>query len=102
MIRRPGARLVEGLVSGPRASAVNYELALEQWLVYGETLLEHGWETIEIEPADHCPDAVFVEDTVVVYRNVAVLTRPGAEARRPEVPATRACSKPSWLDRFSP
>jgi dimethylargininase len=28
---------------------------------------------------------VFVEDTVVVFRNVAVLTRPGADARRLEV-----------------
>jgi dimethylargininase len=27
---------------------------------------------------------VFVEDTVVLFRSVAVITRPGAESRRPE------------------
>ena len=36
-------------------------------------------------PADDCPDAVFVEDTVVMFRNVAVITRPGADARKPEI-----------------
>ena len=39
-------------------------------------------------PADDCPDAVFVEDTVVMYGDLAVLTRPGAEQRRPETAAT--------------
>ncbi len=37
-----------------------------------------------MEPADDCPDAVFVEDAVVVYRNVALIARPGAESRRGE------------------
>jgi dimethylargininase len=36
------------------------------------------------EPADDLPDAPFVEDTVVVAGQVAVLTRPGAPERRPE------------------
>ena len=36
-------------------------------------------------PADECPDGVFIEDTVVMFRNVAVLSRPGADSRRPEV-----------------
>lgn len=87
LIRKPGPRLAEGLVSHIERTPINYELALEQWLAYGEVLLEYGWETIEVEPADGCPDAVFVEDTVVVYRNVAVIARPGAESRRPETAA---------------
>jgi dimethylargininase len=36
-------------------------------------------------PADECPDAVFIEDAVVMFRGLAVLTRPGAESRRGEV-----------------
>ena len=31
-----------------------------------------------------CPDAVFVEDTVVVYGDLAVISRPGADERKPE------------------
>ena len=38
-------------------------------------------------PADDCPDAVFIEDTVVVVDGLAVIARPGAAARRPETTA---------------
>ena len=43
----------------------------------------------ERERDDH-PDSVFVEDTVVVCDGLAVLTRPGAPARRGEVAGTAA------------
>ena len=35
--------------------------------------------------ADRHPDGVFVEDAVVIFDDLAVLTRPGAESRRGEV-----------------
>ncbi len=87
LIRRPSPRLAEGLVTHIERTPVDAELALEQWQTYAETLREHDWETIETEPADDCPDSVFVEDTVVVFRNVALIARPGAESRRPETTA---------------
>ena len=31
-------------------------------------LLRRRWETTEVTPADDCPDSVFVEDTMVVYK----------------------------------
>ena len=43
-----------------------------------------------MEPADDCPDAVFVEDTAVVYGDLAVITRPGADERKPETDRHRA------------
>ena len=87
LIRRPSPRLAEGLVTHIERTPVDAALALEQWQTYTETLREHGWETVETEPADDCPDGVFVEDTVVVFRNVALIARPGAESRRPETAA---------------
>jgi dimethylargininase len=87
LIRRPGPRLADGLVTHIERAAVDTELAVEQWEAYGEALRAHGWETVEVEPADDCPDAVFVEDTVVMYRNVALISRPGAESRRAETAA---------------
>ncbi|GAA1008907.1 N(G),N(G)-dimethylarginine dimethylaminohydrolase [Streptomyces sp. F-3] len=84
LVRRPGPRLAEGLVTHIEREKVDVDLALRQWEAYVAALRSHGWETIEVEPADDCPDAVFVEDTVVVYRNVALITRPGAESRRGE------------------
>ncbi|MFE6332332.1 dimethylargininase [Streptomyces sp. NPDC057806] len=84
LVRRPGPRLAEGLVTHIEREQVDVGRATEQWEAYTEALRAHGWETVEVDPADDCPDAVFVEDTVVMYRNVALITRPGAEARRAE------------------
>ncbi|MBM7090383.1 dimethylargininase [Streptomyces sp. NPDC012461] len=86
LVRRPGPRLAEGLVTHIEREAVDTGLAVEQWEAYTEALRAHGWETVEVDPADDCPDAVFVEDTVVMYRNVALIARPGAESRRAETP----------------
>ncbi|RZU23506.1 dimethylargininase [Streptomyces sp. BK239] len=84
LIRRPSPRLAEGLVTHLEREAVDVGLALKQWEGYVEALRTHGWETVEVDPADNCPDSVFVEDAVVMYRNVALITRPGAESRREE------------------
>jgi dimethylargininase len=88
LVRRPGPRLPEGLVSHPIGAAVDVELAGRQWQAYVDALRGEGWKIVEVPPADDCPDAVFVEDTVVVYGNLAVLTRPGADERKPEVAGT--------------
>ncbi|MEU4797767.1 dimethylargininase [Streptomyces sp. NPDC023327] len=84
LIRRPGPRLAEGLLTHLERTPVDVELALRQWEGYVAALHAHGWQTLEVAPADGCPDAVFVEDAVVVFRNVALIARPGAEARRGE------------------
>jgi dimethylargininase len=68
-------------------SPVDMALAMEQWRGYVAALEAHGWVTVEVPGAPDCPDAVFVEDTMVVFRDVAVLARPGADSRRPEVAA---------------
>ncbi|MBC9724298.1 dimethylargininase [Streptomyces sp. TRM68367] len=84
LVRRPSPRLAEGLVTHIEREKVDVDLAVEQWEEYTEALLAHGWETIEVDRADDCPDSVFVEDAVVVYKNVALITRPGAPSRRDE------------------
>ncbi len=85
LVRRPSPRLAEGLVTHIERTPVDLELALRQWQVYVDTLRDVGWEVVEVPPALDCPDSVFVEDTVLMYRNVAVICRPGADERTPEV-----------------
>ncbi|MEQ1785772.1 MAG: dimethylargininase [Acidimicrobiales bacterium] len=85
LVRRPGPRLSEGIVTHLDRAPVDGARALEQWQSYCGSLRAAGWTLVEVPPADDCPDAVFVEDTVVLYRNVAVITRPGADSRLPEV-----------------
>ena len=89
-VRRPGPRLPEGLVRHAIGSPVDVDLAERQWRSYVDAMRGEGWEIIEVAPADDCPDAVFVEDTVVVYGDLAVITRPGADERKPEVAGTEA------------
>lgn len=84
LVRRPGPRLAEGLVTHVEREDVDVDRALAQWEAYCTALREHGWETVEVAPAEDCPDSVFVEDTVVMYRNVALIARSGAESRRTE------------------
>jgi len=90
LVRRPGPRLDDGLLTHLERVPVDLELAQRQWEAYVEALRAEGWETIEVPAADDCPDAVFVEDTVVVLGDLAVISRPGADERKPETAATEA------------
>lgn len=86
LVRRPSPRLAEGIVTHLERTAVDVDLAGEQWERYVAAMNGHGWETIEVEQAKDCPDSVFVEDTMVVYDRTAVIARPGADSRKPETP----------------
>lgn len=85
LVRRPSPRLAAGLVSHVIRQPVDVERAEREWRDYVNALSASGWEPIEVPPADDCPDSVFVEDTVVMFGEFAVVTRPGAPSRRPEI-----------------
>ena len=85
LIRRPSSRLAEGIVTHISRTPVDVELARSQHAAYADALAVSGWAIQQAPAADDCPDSVFVEDTVVVCEDLAVLTRPGAAVRRPEV-----------------
>jgi dimethylargininase len=87
LVRRPSPRLAEGIVTHLRREAIDEPLASEQWTNYVDALRATAWDVVEVPPADDCPDSVFVEDTMVVYKNVAIIARPGADARKPETTA---------------
>lgn len=88
LVRRPGPLLAEGLLTHLDRAPVDEHLALRQWQDYVATLAAEGWDPVQVPPVDEAPDAVFVEDTVVVYGDLAVITRPGAAVRRPETEGT--------------
>jgi dimethylargininase len=87
LIRRPIPRIAEGIVTHLERQPVDAGLALRQWDGYVGAMESAGWETIEVPGGQDFPDGVFIEDTMVVYRDVAVIARPGAEVRRAEVEA---------------
>jgi len=89
-VRRPSPRLGEGIVTYLERQPVDIGMAHAQWSAYVEALEDAGWETVEAPPADESPDGVFVEDAVVVYDHVAVVARPGIDARRSETVGVEA------------
>ncbi|MDE3054433.1 MAG: dimethylargininase [Gemmatimonadota bacterium] len=66
---------------------IDVERARQQHAEYEEALRTAGCAVERLEGSDQLPDAVFVEDTAVVLDEIAVVTRPGAAARRAELPA---------------
>ena len=84
IVRPPGANFKGCLSSHPLHHTLNLELALEQHKTYRRTLVDLGLDLIELKPDDVYPDACFVEDTVVVHENRAIITRMAKESRRGE------------------
>jgi dimethylargininase len=85
LVRAPSSRLAEGIVTHLRRTAVDVALAQVQHVAYADALAACGWIIAQAPAAEDCPDSVFIEDTVVVCEDLAVLARPGASARRAEV-----------------
>lgn len=88
LVRRPSPRLADGLLTHLERTAIDLELADRQWQDYVQSLRTAGWTTAEVPAADAYPDSVFVEDTVVMFGDTAVITRPGAEQRVGETAGT--------------
>jgi dimethylargininase len=90
LVRPPGPRLAEGIVTHLARQPVDVAAAREQHAGYVAALAANGWRPRPVPAADEHPDAVFVEVTVIVVDDLAVLTRPGAPVRRGEVTAVEA------------
>lgn len=68
---------------------IDVDIARNQHDRYESALRAAGADVRRLPDRDDLPDAVFVEDTAVVFDEVAVLTRPGMESRRAEVDSVR-------------
>jgi dimethylargininase len=98
LVRAPSSRLAEGLVTHIERVQVDLDLARVQHQAYVAAVSAAGWRLHEVPPADDCPDSVFIEDTVVVCDDLAVLTRPGAPQRRAEVAGTESAVRAIGLE----
>src|SRR5215216_4768276 len=63
---------------------IDLDSARAQHHNYVAVLQELGCNVIELPPEADLPDSVFVEDTAFILPEVAVITRPGADSRKPE------------------
>ncbi|MEO3868385.1 dimethylargininase [Nonomuraea sp. B12E4] len=90
LLRKPGPHVSGGIVTHIEREPVDPVRALAQHDAYAAALAESGWRPVYASAADELPDAPFVEDAAVVSGRLAVLTRPGAPERRPEVESVAA------------
>ena len=98
LVRRPSPRLESGELTHLDRVPVDPALALEQWHGYVDAFRRRGWVVTEVAPADEHADGVFVEDAVVVFGDLAVLTSPGAASRRGELVSVAAALEPLELE----
>src|SRR5258706_1990477 len=63
---------------------IDLKIAQRQHKEYVKALSQLGCQLIELPEEPNLPDSVFVEDTAFILPEVAVITRPGADSRKPE------------------
>ena len=108
LVRDVAASLADCELSFVDRAPIDVALAQRQHAAYAAALAGLGCRVVALPAlADH-PDAVFVEDTALVFDELAVATRPGAASRRGEVDSVatalsawrplRAIEAPGTLD----
>jgi dimethylargininase len=73
---------------------IDVNMARAQHRQYEARLVELGCEIHHLPAEPELPDSVFVEDTAIVLDELAVITRPGADTRRPETEAVTKALQP--------
>ena len=61
---------------------------------YVQAIKEFGFSVLELPAEPDLPDSVFVEDTAIVLQEVALITKPGADSRKPETKSITEALRP--------
>jgi dimethylargininase len=88
--RQVSPRLADCELTFIESRPIDLDVARAQHDGYVRTLAGLGCEVLELPAEPDLPDSVFVEDTAVVLPEVAVITRPGADSRKPETDSIAA------------
>ncbi|BCS96149.1 hydrolase [Desulfoluna limicola] len=83
IVRKPCKNFAKGITT-QTLGAPDYDTMVAQHAAYADALKELGLAVEMLEAEEAYPDAHFVEDTAVVFPEAAVITNPGADARKGE------------------
>lgn len=83
LARRPSENFADGLTTAELGQP-DFEKAMQQYAMYLDTLRGFGLDVTVLEADSQFPDGCFVEDPLVILRDMAFVCRSGAEARRGE------------------
>lgn len=82
--RKVSPRFNECEITHIERTPINVNIACQQHDAYVHLLGELGCQVIELPEEPNLPDSVFVEDVAFILPEAAVITRPGADSRKPE------------------
>jgi dimethylargininase len=82
--REVSPRFDECEITHIERTPIDLNVARAQHRAYVNALGQLGCEVTELPAEADLPDSVFVEDTAFIVPEVAVITRPGADSRKPE------------------
>ncbi len=85
LTRAVSSRINECELTFIERQTIDVERAVRQHKNYQQLLKSLGLTVIELPAYDRCPDCCFIEDTALVLDELAIATRPGNIARRPEL-----------------
>ena len=89
ILRQPGASVVKGLRKGGGTDPT-FAGVVREHAAYAAALAEAGLKLTMLDPLEHFPDAIFVEDPALVFPEAAILLNPGAPSRAGEGEHLRA------------
>ena len=84
LVREPSNTFPRCISSHPAHDSVSITRAKKQHKNYCQVIASLGLEVIKLEPNNAFPDGCFVEDTAIVHKNRAIISRMGALSRRGE------------------
>lgn len=80
----PSPKLQECELTFLHSELIDNEVASAQHAAYRAMLERNGAKVIVLDANDKCPDSVFVEDPIIVFDEIAILSSMGVESRRTE------------------
>ena len=80
ILRKPGRNYANGITTA-NIGKPDFEMALKQHEGYCNALVKCGLELTILDADLKYPDGCFVEDTAIVTKEVAIITRPGSTSR---------------------
>lgn len=83
LARRPAPNFADGITTA-ELGRPDYAKALSQYDTYLQALRDCGLSVTVLEADERFPDGHFIEDPVIVYKDVAFMCRSGARERREE------------------
>ena len=82
--REVSPRFNECEITHIERTPIDVDIVRSQHRSYVNTLEQLGCTVLELPAEADLPDSVFVEDTAFILPEAVVITRPGADSRRPE------------------